>query len=238
MRVLGVDPGLTRCGIGVVEGSVGRPLSLVHVSVLRTPATDELGDRLLSIAEGIEAAVAEFRPDAVVVERVFAQQNLRSVTGTAQASGLALVAAKRLGIRVAMHTPTEVKASITGSGTADKAQVTAMVMRILKLTTRPTPADAADALALAICHIWRGSAVALRAEAAARATGSAAAQASGSHLRGPGSETARRLTAAARGEAPSHRPFGTPPAKPDLRVIASRFEVVVDQSDPAKETDR
>jgi crossover junction endodeoxyribonuclease RuvC len=170
MRVLGVDPGLTRCGVGVVDGFPGRQLSLVHVEVLRTPTTDELGVRLLTIAEGIESAIAQFRPDAVVVERVFAQQNLRTVTGTAQASGLALVAATRQGIRVALHTPSEVKAAITGSGTADKTQVTAMVMRILKLTTRPTPADAADALALAICHIWRGSAMTLRSDAAAKSS--------------------------------------------------------------------
>ncbi|MDQ1731493.1 MAG: crossover junction endodeoxyribonuclease RuvC [Pseudonocardiales bacterium] len=169
MRVLGVDPGLTRCGVGVVDGSPGRPLSMVHVDVLRTPADEDLGRRLLAIAQGIEAAIEQFEPDVVVVERVFAQQNLRTVTGTAQASGLALVAASRQGIRVALHTPSEVKAAITGSGTADKAQVTAMVMRILKLTVRPTPADAADALALAICQIWRGSAVSRRDEALARA---------------------------------------------------------------------
>jgi crossover junction endodeoxyribonuclease RuvC len=158
VRVLGVDPGLTRCGVGVVDGAAGRPLSLVHVGVLRTPAGDEIGARLLAIAEGLDAAVAAFRPDVVVVERVFAQQNLRTVTGTAQASGLAIVAASRLGIRVALHTPSEVKAAITGSGAADKAQVAAMVTRILKLPQAPRPADAADALALAICQIWRGAA--------------------------------------------------------------------------------
>jgi crossover junction endodeoxyribonuclease RuvC len=169
VRVLGVDPGLTRCGVGVVEGVAGRALALIHVEVLRTSATQDLGYRLLQIAEGLEAAVATHRPDVVVVERVFAQQNLRTVTGTAQASGLALVAASRLRIPVGLHTPTEVKAAITGSGTADKAQVTAMVTRILRLDVRPTPADAADALALAICHIWRGSAVARIEAARARA---------------------------------------------------------------------
>jgi crossover junction endodeoxyribonuclease RuvC len=138
---------------------------MVHVDVLRTPADEDLGLRLLSIAAGLEAAVSEYRPDVVVVERVFAQQNLRTVTGTAQVSGLAIVAASRAGIRVGLHTPSEVKAAITGSGTADKAQVTAMVTRILKLTTAPKPADAADALALAICQIWRGSAVARLAAA-------------------------------------------------------------------------
>src|SRR6266705_4152803 len=110
MRVLGVDPGLTRCGVGVVEGAPGRPLSLVLVDVLRTPADADLGARLLAIATGLEEAVNSYRPDVVVVERVFAQQNLRTVTGTAQASGLALVAARRLGIPVGMHTPSEVKA--------------------------------------------------------------------------------------------------------------------------------
>jgi crossover junction endodeoxyribonuclease RuvC len=169
MRVLGVDPGLTRCGIGVVEGSPGRPLVAVHVEVLQTAASDDLADRLLAIADGLDAAVARFRPDAVAVERVFAQHNVRTVTGTAQASGLALVAASRQGIRVALHTPSEVKAAITGSGRADKAQVTAMVTRILKLDIAPRPADAADALALAICQIWRGSALSRIETAAANA---------------------------------------------------------------------
>ena len=160
MRVLGVDPGLTRCGIGVVQGSAGRALSLVHVEVVRTPAEDPLATRLLRLADALAAAVSGYRPDVVVVERVFAQHNVRTVTGTAQAAGLAMVAAARHGIEVRLHTPSEVKAAITGSGTADKAQVTAMVTRILKLDAAPTPADAADALALAICHIWRGAALA------------------------------------------------------------------------------
>jgi crossover junction endodeoxyribonuclease RuvC len=160
MRVLGVDPGLTRCGIGVVEGEPGRPLRLIGVEVLRTPSDADLGVRLLCIADGLEAAVQAHRPDVLAVERVFAQQNLRTVTGTAQASGLAIVAASRRGIRVALHTPSEVKAAVTGSGAADKAQVTTMVQRLLRLDTRPRPADAADALALAICHIWRGQAMA------------------------------------------------------------------------------
>ena len=165
MRVLGVDPGLTRCGIGVVQSTAGRTLSLVHVEVVRTPAEDPLATRLLTLADALAAAVTEYRPDVVVVERVFAQQNVRTVTGTAQAAGLAMVAAARHGIAVQLHTPSEVKAAITGSGTADKAQVTAMVTRILRLDAAPRPADAADALALAICHLWRGAAQA-RLEAA------------------------------------------------------------------------
>lgn len=159
MRVLGVDPGLTRCGIGVVEGGgPGRRLDLVHVDVIRTPADDEIGRRLLAQSDAIVAAVAAHRPDVVAVERVFSQHNVRTVMGTAQVAGLAIVAATRAGIPVVLHTPSEVKASVTGSGTADKAQVTAMVTRLLRLTVAPKPADAADALALAICHLWRGGA--------------------------------------------------------------------------------
>lgn len=165
MRVLGVDPGLTRCGVGVVDGQAGRTLSLVHVDVLRTPADEDLARRLLVLAGELDDAVRAHRPDVVVVERVFAQQNVRTVTGTAQVAGMAMVAAARLGIPVHLHTPSEVKAAITGSGTADKAQVTAMVTRILKLAVAPRPADAADALALAICHIWRGAGLARLADA-------------------------------------------------------------------------
>jgi crossover junction endodeoxyribonuclease RuvC len=160
VRVLGVDPGLTRCGLGVVEGQPGRPPSLVHVEVLRTLADDRLERRLLTLSAALDEAVGTYRPDVVVVERVFAQHNLRTVTGTAQVAGLALVAAARHGIAVQMHTPSEVKAAITGAGSADKAQVTAMVTRILKLPNAPRPADAADALALAICQIWRGAGLA------------------------------------------------------------------------------
>jgi len=167
IRVLGVDPGLTRCGVGVVEGTPGRPLSMVSVEVLRTPSDLDLAARLLRISDALDDLVRTHRPDVVVVERVFAQQNVRTVTGTAQAAGLAMVAAARHGVPVAMHTPSEVKAAITGSGTADKAQVTAMVQRLLKLESAPRPADAADALALAICHIWRGSAMSRLAAAKA-----------------------------------------------------------------------
>ena len=156
--MMGVDPGLTRCGIGVVDGSPGRALRLVHVEVVRTAADAEVGFRLLAQADAIAAAIAAFEPDVVAVERVFSQQNVRTVMGTAQVAGLAIVAATRAGIPVALHTPTEVKAAVTGSGTADKAQVGAMVTRLLKLADTPRPADAADALALAICQVWRGSA--------------------------------------------------------------------------------
>ena len=156
MRVLGVDPGLTRCGLGVVEGAVGRPPRLVDVGVVRTPAGAPLGQRLVALGVEVERWLDEHQPDAVAVERVFAQANVRTVMGTAQAGAVAVVCAARRGLPVALHTPSEVKAAVTGSGTAGKAQVTGMVTRLLKLDAPPKPADAADALALAICHIWRG----------------------------------------------------------------------------------
>jgi crossover junction endodeoxyribonuclease RuvC len=158
MRVLGIDPGLTRCGLGVVDGSVGRPLTLVDVNVLRTSSSDEVATRLVTIERGIDAWLDEYRPDAVAVERVFARSDVSTVMGTAQASGIALVCAARRGLPVALHTPSEVKAAVSGNGRADKAQVGAMVTRILRLDALPKPADAADALALAITHIWRGGA--------------------------------------------------------------------------------
>ena len=170
MRVLGVDPGLTRCGVGIVDGRAGGPLSLVLVDVVRTPPDADIGSRLLAIERALERYLDELRPDAVAVERVFSQHNVRTVMGTAQASAVAVVAATRRGIPLALHTPSEVKAAVTGTGRADKAQVASMVTRLLRLTERPTPADAADALALAICHVWRGSAQARIDAAMARQT--------------------------------------------------------------------
>ena len=156
MRVLGIDPGLTRCGTGVVEGTVGRPLSLVDVSVIRTSSDLAVPDRLVTIEAGIEARLDDYRPDAVAIERIFARSDVSTIMGTAQAAGVAMVCAARRGLPIALHTPSEVKAAVSGSGRADKAQVGAMVTRILRLDTTPKPADAADALALAITHIWRG----------------------------------------------------------------------------------
>ncbi|PWI42072.1 crossover junction endodeoxyribonuclease RuvC [Streptomyces sp. ICBB 8177] len=158
MRVLGVDPGLTRCGVGVVEGVAGRPLRMIGVGVVRTPADAETPRRLVAVEEGIERWLQEYRPEYVAVERVFSQHNVRTVMGTAQASAVAMLCAARRGLPVALHTPSEVKAAVTGSGRADKAQVGAMVTRLLRLDAPPKPADAADALALAICHIWRAPA--------------------------------------------------------------------------------
>lgn len=156
--MLGVDPGLTRCGVGIVEGRIGAQLTMVTAGVIRTPPEQELSRRLLAIEQNLESLIEQHRPSVLAIERVFSQHNLKSVMGTAQVSGVAMVLAARHGLDVHMHTPTEVKASVTGSGRADKAQVTHMVTRLLRLDKPPKPADAADALAIAICHIWRGTA--------------------------------------------------------------------------------
>ena len=173
-RVFGIDPGLTRCGLGIVEGVPGRPPALVAVGVVRTDSDEHIAARLLAIEVEIEEWLDTCRPDSVAVERVFAQQNVRTVMGTAQAGAVAIVCAARRGIPVGLHTPSEVKAAVTGNGRADKDQVTTMVTRLLRVSERPRPADAADALALAICHLWRAGTAnrLMQAAAAARITGS------------------------------------------------------------------
>jgi crossover junction endodeoxyribonuclease RuvC len=174
MRVLGIDPGLTRCGLGVVDGLPGRQPRLIAVDVVRTPAELDTARRLVLIEQAVDAWITEHRPTVVAIERVFAQHNVQTVMGTAQAAGVAMLVAARRGIAVHLHTPSEVKAAITGSGRASKDQVGAMVTRILRLEDVPKPADAADALGLAICHVWRGGTTA-RLDAAMEA---AAVQAS------------------------------------------------------------
>ena len=156
MRVLGIDPGLTRCGVGVVVGVPGRPGKLIGYYVVYSEPDEDIALRLLHLDKSLGELVAEHKPDSVAVERVFSQHNVRTVMGTAQASAVAILAGSRAGLPVQTYTPSEVKAAVTGSGTAGKAQVTTMVTRLLGLDAPPRPADAADALALAICHIWRG----------------------------------------------------------------------------------
>jgi len=157
-RVLGVDPGLTRCGIGIVQGAVGKPLALVGVGVILTAADLPLEKRLMQLERELEEWIDLHKPDVMAVERVFSQHNVRTVMGTGQAAGIALLVAARRNMPVMMHTPSEVKAAVTGSGRANKAQVADMVKRLLNLEVIPKPVDATDALALAICHIWRGGA--------------------------------------------------------------------------------
>ena len=155
MRVLGVDPGLTRCGVGVVDSLPGRRAALVAVGVIRTDPATTTDLRLLAVARDLDTWLDAHVPDVVAVERVFAQHNVGTVMGTAQVAGLAMVAAARRGIPVALHTPSEVKSAVTGSGRAGKEQVQRMVRSLLALDEVPSPADAADALALAITHLWR-----------------------------------------------------------------------------------
>jgi crossover junction endodeoxyribonuclease RuvC len=157
--VLGIDPGLSRCGYGVVAREPGSMRAL-SCGVIRTPPGDALPDRLLALDVELAALVAEVRPSAVAVERVLFQTNARTAMSVGQASGLALVVAARAGIPVALYSPNEVKLAITGDGRADKTAVQTMVARLLNLNEVPKPADAADALALACCHLWRAPLVA------------------------------------------------------------------------------
>lgn len=156
LRVCAVDPGLTRCGIAVVDIAANRKAQLVDVVVVGSPSTDPIGDRLAIIDATMDDWLAKYQPDHLAVERMFAQHNTPTIMGTAQASGVAIAAAARKNIPAALLTPSEVKAAVTGSGSADKKQITAMVTRILGLATPPKPADAADAIAIAIAHAWRG----------------------------------------------------------------------------------
>ncbi len=156
MRVLGIDPGLTRCGIGVVERMNNR-LQLVECSVIRTDTDAPLEERLLQLDRELHAWIQRIQPDAIAVERVFSQLNVKTAMATGQAAGVALLLAAKSGLPIALHTPTEVKAAVTGSGRAGKAQVATMVVKILNLKEAPKPVDTTDALALAICHHWRGT---------------------------------------------------------------------------------
>jgi crossover junction endodeoxyribonuclease RuvC len=156
-RILGVDPGLTRCGVGLIEVASSRKISLISVDTIRTEATSELVDRIGLIGEAIEALIIGSKPSAIAIERVFSQQNLRSVMGVAQISGVVLMLAFKHRIPVYLHTPSEVKAAVTGSGRANKQQVGFMVAKILGLKEIPKPADAADSLAIAICHAWKSA---------------------------------------------------------------------------------
>ncbi|MCT2006470.1 crossover junction endodeoxyribonuclease RuvC [Micrococcus lylae] len=172
MRVLGVDPGLTRCGIAVVEVDARRRGRLVHVRVSGTPSDAPLHERLLHLDREVTEVLERYAPQRAAVERMFANNNTPTVLGTAQAAGVAITAAARCGLEVGLHTPSEVKAAVTGHGNAGKEQVTAMVTRILGLDAPPRPADAADAIALALAHAWRGTALGRASGQTGLATGS------------------------------------------------------------------
>jgi crossover junction endodeoxyribonuclease RuvC len=166
---MGVDPGLTRCGLSLVESGQGRQITALDVDVVRTASDAPLHRRLLAISDAVDHWLDTHHPDVLAIERVFSQLNVSTAMGTAQAGGVIALAAAKRDIDVHFHTPSEVKAAVTGNGNADKAQVTAMVTRILALQAKPTPADAADALALAICHCWRAPMLARMAAAEAQA---------------------------------------------------------------------
>ena len=153
LTVLGIDPGLTRCGYAVLQVQGNTDISLTSLGVLRTKPEDELPARLAEIAQEVDALLDQYQPTAVVVERIFFQSNVRTAMSVGQVSGLVLSAAARRGIEVVQYSPNQVKLAITGWGGADKAQVQKMVKQRLKLNTIPKPADAADAAAIALCHI-------------------------------------------------------------------------------------
>lgn len=155
LRVMGIDPGLTRCGLSVVQAGKGRAVYPVAVGVVRTPPEEALSQRLLRLSTAVEEWMDDYKPDVIALERVFERSNVSTVMNTAHASGVLMLAAARRGADVHMYTPSEVKKSVSGNGRADKAQMTAMITRILGLAEAPKPADAADALALAVCHCWR-----------------------------------------------------------------------------------
>lgn len=154
--ILGVDPGLTRCGVALLRAKSSRQIELLHVDTLKSDAGSELSFRLVKIADGIEELIEKYHPSQIALERVFAQANVRSVMGVAQISGVVLYLAQKHKIPVQLHTPSEVKAAVTGSGSAQKAQIGSAVAKILGLAEVPKPADSADAIAIAICNAWKG----------------------------------------------------------------------------------
>ncbi|MEM9516411.1 MAG: crossover junction endodeoxyribonuclease RuvC [Actinomycetota bacterium] len=153
VRVLGIDPGLTRCGYAVVDGRGPGSAAAVSLGVIRTPASDPLPQRLASLRTEFAALIVDFRPDVVAVEQVFFQVNVRTAMSVGQASGLALAEAALAGCHVVQYGPNQVKDAVAGWGGADKAQVQKMVQSRLRLSAPPKPADAADAAALALCHL-------------------------------------------------------------------------------------
>ena len=169
MRVMGIDPGLTRCGLSVVQAGRGRSVIPVAVGVVRTPSDSDIAHRLLELSEAANDWLDQYQPDVVAIERIFERGNVSTVMNTAHGVGVLMLAAAQRGIDVHLYTPSEVKKAISGNGRADKKQMTAMITRILGLTEAPKPADAADALALAVCHCWRAPLLITNREAEARA---------------------------------------------------------------------
>ena len=167
---MGIDPGLTRCGLSVLQTGKGRQVIPIAVGVVRTPSDAGLPERLLRLSNAVNEWLDDYKPDVVAMERIFERSNVSTVMHTAHAVGVMVLAAAQRDIPVYMYTPSEVKKAISGNGRADKKQMTAMITRILGLSAPPKPADAADALAIAVCHCWRAPLLA-RTQAAAALTG-------------------------------------------------------------------
>ncbi len=157
---MGIDPGLTRCGLSVVQAGRGRQVIPVAVGVVRTPAASDLPERLVRLSHAVREWLDDYEPDVIAMERIFERGNVSTVMHTAHAVGVLILAAAEREIPVHMYTPSEVKKAISGNGRADKKQMTNMITRILGLTEAPKPADAADALAIAVCHCWRAPLIA------------------------------------------------------------------------------
>ncbi|WKD57557.1 Crossover junction endodeoxyribonuclease RuvC [Corynebacterium capitovis DSM 44611] len=160
LRVMGIDPGLTRCGLSVVQAGRGRQVLPVAVGVVRTPTEADLSERLLRLSRAVSEWIGDYCPDVIAMERIFERGNVSTVMHTAHAVGVLVLAAAERDIPVHMYTPSEVKKAVSGNGRADKRQMTNMVTRVLGLAEPPKPADAADALAIAVCHCWRAPMIA------------------------------------------------------------------------------
>ena len=175
MRVLGVDPGLGRCGWAVLEGRGGRARAVGYGTV--HTEGEEVAPRLAELATKLRQVLAAHRPEALAIERLFFNANVRTAMTVGQASGVVLLLAAEHGLEVSAYTPPQVKQAVTGSGSAPKEQVGYMVKALLGLAAVPTPADTADALAVALCHLnhaglaglGAGGSTASRADAAAGA---------------------------------------------------------------------
>lgn len=173
LRVMGIDPGLTRCGLSVIQAGRGRAVLPIAVGVVRTPPEADLPHRLLELNQAVHDWMDQYKPDVVAIERIFERGNVSTVMNTAHGVGVLMLAAAQRGIDVHMYTPSEVKKAISGNGRADKKQMTAMITRILGLSEAPKPADAADALALAVCHCWRAPLLAKQKETSHQAAAQA-----------------------------------------------------------------
>ena len=153
--MLGIDPGTATLGYGVVTGSAGRPAQLVECGVVRTRAGEPLHMRLAQIFDGVSGLVQRHAPGAVAIEGLFHGRNARSALVLGHARGVVLLAAAQANVHVVEISPAEVKRAVTGTGSATKPQVSAMVMRLLRLASEPAPADAADGVAIALTHLLR-----------------------------------------------------------------------------------